>query len=119
LLREAIAYCEAAVAARRDSVTLASLAYAEAVGGRLDLATRTLAEVGAISRSALVSPYYHAIAQVGVGDCGEALRLLRVACDVRDPAVIQLGVDPRFDGIREKREYADLAGRLRLADGRN
>src|SRR5262249_12425819 len=115
---DAISSGEAAVEERRDHVNLASLAYVYGVVGERARAERLLAELKAME-SAVVCPYYSALAHLGIGHSGEALRLLAAACDVRDPAVVQIGVDPRLDAIRGEREFVRIAARLRLRDMEN
>jgi hypothetical protein len=60
-------------------------------------------------------PAYHvALAYVGLGDADEAFRQLDIACEERDPALVNLKVDPRFEPIRRDTRFSDLLTRVRL-----
>ncbi|MGE0392984.1 MAG: winged helix-turn-helix domain-containing protein [Vicinamibacterales bacterium] len=61
-------------------------------------------------------PAYHlALAYAGVGDADAACAALERACDLRDPAVGQTAVEPRFGELRHDPRFAAVVARLGLA----
>jgi serine/threonine-protein kinase len=60
-------------------------------------------------------PAYHlALAHVGLGEHDEAFRLLDQSCEERDPALVNLAGDPRFDPLHADARFGRLLQRLRL-----
>jgi hypothetical protein len=56
-----------------------------------------------------------ALARTGLGDLDGAFDALDAACDERDPAIADIGVDPRLAPLRVARRYRALTDRLRVA----
>jgi TolB-like protein/Tfp pilus assembly protein PilF len=112
---EGIAELEAAVAtASEDPVLLAWLAHAKATHGECAVASKIVAGLEQIKPRRYVPAYHLALAHVGLDHPDEAIALLEQACEERDPALINLGLDPRFDPVRTHPKFAGLIEKLRL-----
>ena len=112
---EGIAELEAAAAtAPADPVLLAWLAHAKAVRGECGVATTILEALDRLRPQRFVPAYHLALAHVGLWQIDQAFALLDQACEERDPALINLAGDPRFDPIRRDTRFAKLSARLRL-----
>jgi hypothetical protein len=96
-------------------VLLAWLAHAKAIRGECGLARTILAALEGMRQERFVPAYHVALAHVGLGNADEAFRRLDAACDERDPALVNLGRDPRFDPIRSDKRFSGLLVRIRLA----
>jgi TolB-like protein/Tfp pilus assembly protein PilF len=111
---EAVVELTAAAGPDGDRIALAWLAHARAVAGARDEAAAIVARLEAES-GGLYVPYYHlALAHVGLGNRDSVFRLLDRACADREPAVINLKVEPRFDPLRRDPRYGSLLQRLGL-----
>jgi hypothetical protein len=62
-----------------------------------------------------VSAYHLALAHTGLGHVDDALALLGTAGDERDPALLNLVVEPRFEPLRSDPRYGKLVDRFGLA----
>jgi TolB-like protein len=112
---EGIAELEAAAAtAPADPVLLAWLAHAKALRGECGVATTILEALDRLRPQRFVPAYHLALAHVGLWQIDQAFELLDQACEERDPALINLAGDPRFDPIRRDTRFAKLSARLRL-----
>jgi TolB-like protein len=112
---EGVAELEAAAAiASTDPVLLAWLAHGKAIGGDCSVARTILAALDRLRPDRFVPAYHLALAHVGLGDADEAFRQLDVACEERDPALINLNQDPRFDPIRGDARFSVVLNRVRL-----
>src|SRR5882672_7665750 len=112
---EGVAELEAAAAnAPADPVLLAWLAHAKAVRGECGVARTILGALDHLHPQQFVPAYHLALAHVGLGEHDEAFRLLDQACEERDPALVNLAGDPRFDPVRRDVRFAALTRRLRL-----
>lgn len=112
---EGIAELEAAAAnATADPVLLAWLAHAKASRGECGVA-RTILDGAERLRAHRYVPSYHlALAHIALGEKDHAFALLDAACEERDPALINVAGDPRFDPIRDDPRFAALTARLNL-----
>jgi hypothetical protein len=110
---EGVAELEAAAAmAVEDPVVLAWLAHAKALRGECSVA-RTILE--ALDASERYVPSYHvALAFAALQEPGQAFEMLDRACEERDPALINVAGDPRFDPIRADPRFSQLLERLHL-----
>ena len=111
---EGVAELETAAIASTDSVLLAWLAHAKAICGECGVARTILAALDGMRQERFVPAYHLALAHVGLGDTDEAFRQLDLACEERDPALINLNRDPRFDPIRSDVRFSALRDRLHL-----
>jgi tetratricopeptide (TPR) repeat protein len=112
---EGVAELEAAAAnAPADPVLLAWLAHAKATRGECGVARTILEALDRLRAQRFVPAYHLALAHVGLGQEDEAFALLDEACEERDPALINLAGEPRFDPIRGATPFARLLVRLHL-----
>ncbi len=93
---------------------LAALGHLHAVSGRLEQAThyRELLAKDAMHR--YQSPVLAAQIATALGETDEAMRLLRLARDLRAADLIWVGVRPTFDPLRALPAFAELCALLRL-----
>ena len=96
------------------SVSLAWLAHAKAAAGRADEAKELIGHLLTLMGQRYVPAYHLAIAHTSVGDTDAAFTMLSSACDERDPALIQINVEPRFAPLKNDPRYALLLKRLAL-----
>lgn len=108
---QALQAAERAVAlSQRGSPALALLAHAEAASGKQERALALCDEIEAAARERYVSGYDRAAAFLAAGAKEEALRCLEKALDERDWWVCWIGVDPRWDQLRNEARFARLVG---------
>ena len=93
---------------------LSLLGYTSAVSGRRGEAERALRELATISERSYVPPYNVATAHHGLGNSDEALRWLERAYEERDANMILLGVEPRWDSLRDNPRFMSLLERMGL-----
>jgi TolB-like protein/DNA-binding winged helix-turn-helix (wHTH) protein/Flp pilus assembly protein TadD len=112
---EGIAELEAAAAtAPEDPVLLAWLAHAKASRGECGVALALVDGLERLKNRRYVPAYHLALAQIGLGHVDRAIALLQEACEERDPALINLGLDPRFDPLRGDTRFGLVLERLHL-----
>jgi TolB-like protein/tetratricopeptide (TPR) repeat protein len=99
-----------------DPISLAWLAHAKALLGARDEAGAILAKLEADLPRVYVPAYHLALAHTGLGNREVALSLLERACTDREPAVMNLKVEPRFDPLRRDGRYDVLLRQLRLPE---
>jgi tetratricopeptide (TPR) repeat protein len=97
-----------------DRATSAGLACTYGFSGRPDLARPILAGLIAKSARQYVPPYAIASVHVALGQIDQALEWLERAYAARDRAMIYVGVNPRFDSLRDAPRYQVLVDRMRL-----
>ena len=99
-----------------DAVSLAWLAHAKALAGERDEAGALTVRLASNAPGMYVPRYHLAIAHTGLGDRDAAFALLATAFADREPAVVNLKVEPRFDPLRRDVRYSALLRQLRLPD---
>ena len=102
-------------------ISLAWLAHAKALAGVARRSRRAdRASSNRRPRSGYVPAYHLALAHTGLGNRDAAFGLLEKACTDRDPSIINLSVEPRFEPLRRDPRYGALLQQLRLPeyDGR-
>lgn len=109
---EAIAQLEGLPAERGDALSLAWLIHMLSTGGERTRATALLDQLHGLAADRYVSPYHLALAYTGLGESDRAVALLSDACDRRDPSVIYLAVEPRFERLRSHPQYRALVDRI-------
>jgi TolB-like protein/Tfp pilus assembly protein PilF len=97
-----------------DRISVAWLAHAKALAGAREEAGALLGRLESAARTAYVPGYHLALAHVGLGNRDAAFGLLEKACSDREPAVVNLKVEPRFEPLRRDSRYGALLQRLRL-----
>jgi TolB-like protein/Tfp pilus assembly protein PilF len=98
-----------------DYISLAWLAHAKALAGSREEASALVTRLESLAGRSYVSGYHLALAHVGLGNKNAAFPLLERACADRDPMVVNLAVDPRFEPVRRDSRYASLLTNLGLA----
>jgi serine/threonine-protein kinase len=92
----------------------ADLAFVYARAERREEARATLAELGELSKSRYVSPYYLASARAALGETDSAFTLLEQAFEERSHGMTFLITDPSLDDLRADPRLADLIRRVGL-----
>jgi len=82
--------------------------------GECGVARTILDALDRLRAQRFVPAYHLALAHVGLAQHDEAFVLLDRACEERDPALVNIAGDPRFDPIRGDVRFARLLQRLRL-----
>jgi len=94
--------------AGEQPAVLAALAHVYACTGESSQAAGMLGELEDLSRRRYVSPYWLGLVYAGLGDRGRALESLGRAYAERDVWLTWLGVEPRFDVLREEPRFQEL-----------
>ena len=99
---------------RRDSMSVAALAYAYGMSGQKAEAQKLLDEMTQRSEREYVSPYYIAVAHVGLEERDQALASLEKAYQDRDYRLRLLKADPVWDSLRSDPLFQDIQRRVGL-----
>ena len=113
---EAVAVFEQAMAVRQDAVSATWLAHALALRGETARAIEILKPLEGAA-GGYVSPYHRALAYTALGRTDVAVALLRAAIEERDPAIVNLAAEPRFERLRADARYGALAEHLGVRHG--
>lgn len=92
-----------------------ALARTLALSGKRDRAIETLQTLGEAALTRYVSPVEFMTLSFASGDHEAGYRWLTKAGDDRCFDLLALKVDPRFDGLRDDKRYAAVAGRIGLS----
>ena len=112
---EAVAELEsAATMAPDDPVVLAWLAHAKAMKGECGVASVLVQALERIRERRFVPAYHVALAHAGLGNHDTAFALLDQACEEREPLLLNVGLDPRFEPLRGDARFTKLLERLGL-----
>lgn len=107
---------EEALSGEEENVSLLSLlAYARGRNGEKAVAEALLKRLRDWSETRYVSPYYLAVALLGLDDEGGAQAALEDAERERSPQLVYLATEPIFAPLRTGSGFRALMGRLRLA----
>lgn len=106
---EALEAFEKATASGGTSEALSLAGYTYAVSGR-----RGVRELTATGKHSYVPPYNVALVHYGLGDTEDALRWLERAYEERDAHLVLLGVEPRWDSLRDNPRFKNLLERTNL-----
>ena len=120
--QDAILSCDKALELHRNlagsgrphSFTLALRGYALARMGRTADAELVLAQLRAQAREQYVPPHHEALLLHALGQREPALARLRDAVDTRDMFVTFVGVDSKWDELRDLPEFRNLMSRANL-----
>ena len=110
-----VRYLDSLPAVRTDQTSLAWLAHALGVKGDHDRARNILCQLDELADERIVSSYHRALGHTGVGDLDTAFAMLSRACDERDPWLMHLASEPRFEPIRSDARYTAVISRLGLS----
>jgi TolB-like protein/tetratricopeptide (TPR) repeat protein len=111
---DAVAAFEQTPEGRTDPVTVAWLAHALGRHGDSKRAAGLIEWLAHLGPQRYVSKYHLAIAQTGAGDFDGAIASLAAACEARDPSVLNLAAEPRFEPLGSRPGYRALVERLSL-----
>ena len=130
VVQELLAWCylqagepaKAVVAARNalepgnwNSTVLCVLAAAETAAGNPDAAIAARDEVESVARDRYVSNYDRATARLATGDRSGAIAALESALEERDWWLCWIGVDPRWDSLRDHPRFSALLAAVQAA----
>jgi DNA-binding winged helix-turn-helix (wHTH) protein/Flp pilus assembly protein TadD len=90
----------------------AALAHALAIAGRRPEAEMFLDQLKRMSGARNVSRYWLAIVSTALGACDAAFESLDEACENREPWLVWLKVEPRYDLLREDVRFDRLLRRI-------
>jgi len=93
---------------------LSGLGHALAVARRSVEAQAILHELTGMGARAWVPPYFLALVAAGLDEAEEAMKYLEEAFRKRDPYLVWLKCDPRFDALRIEARFEDLLRRVGL-----
>lgn len=111
---EAAAMLQEAAGAKPTILEQEELTYALAKAGRSDQVRARIALLRAPDVRGLASPLAIAAAQVALGDADGAFATLNAAAAGHDSRLIWIGVDQRFDSVRQDPRYKVLVEAMRL-----
>ena len=103
-------------AADPHPTALASLAYARAVLGDRNAAAALIAALDGMTPRRYVPPYYLALAHTAMGQLDLAFEALKRGSEERDPAIMNVAVDPRLAALRSDARYGAFLTDLGLRD---
>lgn len=93
-------------------LTISALAHAYALSGNHTEAAKLLADLQARSKTQYVSPYYVAVAYLGLGKNEMAMDWLEKAYTDRSNGLVFLKVEPELDPLRGNPRFAALQAKL-------
>jgi DNA-binding winged helix-turn-helix (wHTH) protein/TolB-like protein len=97
---------------REWPVSIAARGYIAGVAGRSDEARKILAEMESLAGRKFVTSYGVALVHVGLGQNEAAFASFNRAFDERSNWLVWLRLDPRWNGVRADRRFAELVSRM-------
>jgi DNA-binding winged helix-turn-helix (wHTH) protein/TolB-like protein/Tfp pilus assembly protein PilF len=97
-----------------NAEAIATWGYAAAKSGRRDDAHLAIKELEKRATKRFVPAYTLALIYFGVGDRTKALDLLERALEQREPLVVFLKVDPKWDGLRSEPRFDKLIKQMKF-----
>jgi TolB-like protein len=97
-----------------DPRIVGDLGHAYAISGQRRMAEESLVRLKEQSKQRYVAPYDMAVVYAGLQDTSRAVKYLEEAYQDRSYCMVQLRIDPRFDGIRDDSRYQGLLSRMHL-----
>lgn len=98
-----------------DSTNIFLLACVDAVTGKKKEAMALYDKLQEISTRVFVPTSYFALIEIYLGNIDEAFELLEKAVKEKDPYMINLNVEPKFDPLRSDPRFATLLREVHLA----
>jgi TolB-like protein/Flp pilus assembly protein TadD len=96
---------------------IAYLVHASGLAGKMTEARRYMKDLKNTARRRHVSPYFFALAYVGIGENEMAFASLDDAYRERSGWLVNLNIDPALDPIRPDPRFADIVRRVGLPSG--
>jgi TolB-like protein/tetratricopeptide (TPR) repeat protein len=91
---------------------MAGIAEVLALSGDGEQAQRIIESLNLLSLDTAVSRFRQALLSLALGEGESALSFLQLAVEDREAELVWLGVDPRFDSIRQTTGFEDIAGKV-------
>lgn len=104
----------ARVCSDQHPAAIAALAHATATAGNRHEAAEAVRVLEVLSRTRHVSEYWKSIAYLGLGRVDAALHSIEKACEERDPWLVWMKVEPRFDSVRSTSRFERVLGKVGL-----
>ena len=93
-------------------VTLASIGYVQGITGRTQEARAMIRKMDELRKTKYVTPYAVALIYAGMGDKDRAIEWLEKAYNDRANWMVWLGLDPRWDPLRNDPRFQDIFRRV-------
>ena len=88
------------------------MGYAYAITGKREKALETAVRLDAESREHYLSPTHQAQIYAGLGETDRAVTYLKDAFEKRDPWMLWIAADPRYDNLRGDSRFCELVERV-------
>jgi TolB-like protein/Flp pilus assembly protein TadD len=111
---EAIAGIESLKTPADDAIAVSCSGYIAGSSGAARHARAALVRLDEISQHKSVPSYYRSLIYLGMRNTGEALRWLEQAYEERDPSLIYLAVNPKWDSLRSHPRFIALLRKIGL-----
>jgi tetratricopeptide (TPR) repeat protein len=108
------AFQQAVLLSGRAAGEVAALAHAYALAGRSKDSQELLGELTGLPDTRYVPPFFIALVYLGLGKVDQTFAWLGKAHGERSFDLLELQVDPRFDGIRSDPRFDDLLEKMNL-----
>jgi len=99
-------------AAGAELPMMAGIAEVLAFTGDGDQAQRIVKSFNLLSLDTTVSRFRQALLSLALGEDENALSFLQLAVEDREAELVWLGVDPRFDPVRQNTTFGEIAGKV-------
>jgi adenylate cyclase len=97
-----------------NAEAIATWGYAAAKSGRRDDAHSAIKELEKRATKRFVPAYTFAMVYFGLGDRTKALDLLERALEQREPLMVFIKVDPKWDGLRSEPRFDKLVKQMKF-----
>jgi len=111
---EAVAEYEKILVEPHGEIARRWMGYSYALVGNREKALETAAKLAAESREHYLSPVHSAMIYAGLNDVDKAIFHLENGLSERDPWMLWIAADPRFDNLREDARFCALVRRVGL-----
>ena len=112
MTEEAILAFLQSVSRVREPEKVSSLGHAYAISGKKEEAVKVLKELQSMADDSYVSPCYFVIIFCALEQPDAALHWLEKAFEQKDPELLYLGIDPRYDCIRKHPRFLEIQRRV-------
>lgn len=97
-----------------NSESLALVGYGMAMSGDKEGARRILAQLHQQAKTTYVPAYDLAVLNVGLGNNTRALDLLETSFNRREPLMVFLAIEPKWDVLRQEPRFAELMKKMKF-----